>query len=526
MAKVISPGREQWSSRLGFIVAAIGSAVGLGNIWRFPGVAYENGGGAFLIPYLVALLTAGIPILFLDYALGHRFRGTPPLAFRRLKRSAEGLGWFQTAICFVIVLYYAVIVGWALSYAVFSVNLAWGDDPAGFFIGDYVQVAEPGATLDFVPGVLIPLIIIWVVAIALIALGIQRGVQRANLIFLPLLVGLFLIMVIRSLFLDGALDGLNAFFTPNWAALTDAGVWIAAYSQVFFSLSIAFGIMITYSSYLKRRSNLTSSGLVVGFANSSFEVLAGIGVFAALGFMAAQSGTTVAELEGITGVSLSFIAFPQIISMMPGGPLFGVLFFSCLTLAGFTSMLSILQVVSGSVQDKFGLRPRTAALVMGIPAAILSIVLFSTTSGLNVLDTVDKFANEIGIVASAIAMTILVAWVVRRLPELRDHLDRVSSFKVGIVWRVLVAVLVPLVLIWMLVSTITALVTEGYGGMPPWFTNVFGWGTIALLVVVAVVMPFVHWSRDVDDFDPDIDAATPDSPEARTAQAPSAQGEK
>ncbi|HAM44199.1 MAG TPA: sodium-dependent transporter, partial [Propionibacteriaceae bacterium] len=313
--------REEWTGQIGFLLAAIGSAVGLGNIWRFPGVAYENGGGAFMIPYLVAILTAGIPILFLDYAIGHRFRGSAPLSLRRLtgKASGEALGWFQVAVSFIIAIYYTAVIAWALSYFVFSFTIAWGDDPAGFFVGEYLQVGDPTLTGGFVPGVLIPMAVVWALVLAVLAGGIAKGVQRVNLIAMPLLVVGFLILVVRSLFLDGALDGLNALFTPHWAALTDPAVWIAAYSQVFFSLSIAFGIMITYASYRKKRSNLTSPGLVVAFANSSFELLAGIGVFAALGFLAHSQATTVGELEGLTGPILSFVTFPLIISHMPGG---------------------------------------------------------------------------------------------------------------------------------------------------------------------------------------------------------------
>ena len=150
--------------------------------------------------------------------------------------------------------------------------------------------------------------------IAVLAAGVARGVQRVNVIFLPLLVVAFAVLVVRALFLDGAADGLNALFTPDFSALADPNVWIAAYSQIFFSLSIAFGIMITYASYRRRRSNLTTPGLVVAFANSSFEILAGIGVFATLGFFAFQQGVDVAELEGLTGVGLSFITFPAIVS--------------------------------------------------------------------------------------------------------------------------------------------------------------------------------------------------------------------
>ncbi|MDR0945977.1 MAG: sodium-dependent transporter, partial [Bifidobacteriaceae bacterium] len=135
------PARQRWSGQFGFIISAIGSAVGLGNIWRFPGVAYTNGGGAFLIPYLVALLTAGLPILFLDYAIGHRFRGSPPLAFRHLWKKAEALGWFQVMVCVFIGVYYAAILAWAGSYFVFSFSHAWGKDPATFFTSHYLHAS-------------------------------------------------------------------------------------------------------------------------------------------------------------------------------------------------------------------------------------------------------------------------------------------------------------------------------------------------------------------------------------------------
>jgi NSS family neurotransmitter:Na+ symporter len=501
-----APPREEWTGQLGFILAAIGSAVGLGNIWRFPGVAYENGGGAFLIPYLVALVTAGIPILFLDYAVGHRFRGAAPLAFRRLGgkrhgRWLEGLGWFQVAIAFVIGLYYTAVIAWALSYFVFSFDLRWGDDPAAFLTGEYLQVSEPGLSFDFVPGVLIPLALVWVAVIAVLAGGVARGIQRANFIFLPLLVVAFLILVVRALFLDGAAEGLNALFTPNWEALGDPNVWIAAYSQIFFSLSIAFGIMVTYASYRKRRSNLTGPGLVVAFSNSSFEILAGIGVFATLGFFAFEQGIAVSDLEGITGVTLSFITFPAIVSQMPGGPLFGMLFFGSLVMAGFTSLLSVLQVVSAGFQDKFGLSPRRAAVTIGVVSAVLSILLFSTTTGLIALDTIDAWANNIGIVASAILTSVFVIWVLRKGGELRFHLNAVSTFRVGKVWIFFVGLLAPVVLIYMLISRIITLAIEGYEGYPQSYLVAVGWGAILFMVVVAVVLPLLKWKRSPHDFE-------------------------
>ncbi|MBD8078543.1 sodium-dependent transporter [Cellulosimicrobium arenosum] len=494
--------REEWTGQVGFIIAAIGSAVGLGNIWRFPGVAYENGGGAFLIPYLVALLTAGIPILFLDYAIGHRFRGSAPTAFRRLRTWLETLGWFQVMICFVIAVYYAAVIAWSLSFFVFSFDLGWGDDPAAFFTGDYLQVSEPGISLDFVPGVLIPLAIVWVLTIVVLAGGVAKGVQRANMVFLPLLVIAFLVLVVRSLFLQGATDGLNALFTPNWEALGDANVWIAAYSQIFFSLSIAFGIMITYASYRKRRANLTSPGLVVAFANSSFEILAGIGVFSTLGFLAHQEGVQIGELENISGPTLTFITFPAIISEMPGGVFFGALFFGSLAMAGFTSLLSITQVISAGFQEKFGWSPRQAALRVGLVTAIVSVLLFSTADGLNALDTADQWVNNIGVVASAVLTCVLVLWVLRRGRELQYHLNAVSTFRVGAWWQVFLAVLAPIVLGYMLISRIVTLITDGYGEYPSGYTDLVGWGTVVVLVVGAIVLTVLRWRRSPDTFTP------------------------
>ena len=497
--------RAQWTGRVGFILSAIGSAVGLGKIGRFPGVAYENGGGAFLIPYLIALLTAGIPILFLDYAIGHRFRGAAPTAFRRLGgiragRWTESLGWFQVCIAFVIALYYTAVVAWSMSYFVFSFDLRWGDDTAKFFTEDYLKVGEPGFSLEFVPAVLIPLVIVWIATIIVLALGVARGLQRVNVIFLPLLVVAFALLVVRALFLDGAGEGLNALFTPNWEALGNPNVWIAAYSQIFFSLSIAFGIMITYASYRKRRSNLTGPGLVVAFANSSFELLAGIGVFATLGFFAFQQGVGVDQLEGISGPTLSFITFPAIVSQMPGGPIFGALFFGSLVMAGFTSLVSVLQVVSAAFQEKFGLTRRESAVRVGGVAAILSILLFSTTTGLLALDTADQWANNIGIVASAVIMTVLVIWVLRLGPELRAHLNAVSTFKVGRVWVLGVGVLAPVVLGYMLVQRVITLIIDGYSGLPSWYLLVFGWGAIFAMALGAVILTLMRWKRSPDDF--------------------------
>ena len=504
-ATTTAPERETWGKRSAFIIAAISSAIGLGNIWRFPGVAYENGGGAFLIPYLVAFLTAGLPILFLDYAIGHKYRAAPPLAFKRLNRKAEPLGWWQVGVSFLILTYYAVIIAWALGFVWFSFGRQWGDDAVGFFTGEYLQLADaPGVTLEFVPAVLVTLLIVWIAAIVVMSLGLRRGLDRANRITLPLLVIVFTIIVIYAMTLPGAWDGINQFFAPNFPALADPAVWLAAYGHIFFSFSIAFGIMLTYSSYMKRRSDLAGSGLVVAFANCGFEMLAGIGVFAALGFLAFTQGVQIDELEGISGVALAFMTFPTLLSEMPGGTVMALLFFGSLVLAGFTSLLSIYQVVTGSLQDKTGWSNRRVAIVVGLAAGIPSVLLFGTTSGLNVLDVLDAFVNNIGVTGSAVAMLVLVAWVFRAVPGLRSHLNALSSLKLGPVWTIAVSVVTPVILAVILVRGIESYIVDGYGGFPTWFISVIGWGAIGLLAIFAFAMSYRRYRRrDAESFVPD-----------------------
>lgn len=484
--------RGAFSSRKVFIFAAIGSAVGLGNIWRFPYVAYENGGGAFLIPYLVALFCAGLPFLYLDYAVGHRFRGSAPLSFARLSRPAEALGWWQVGICFMIAVYYAAVIAWALRYTFFSVDKAWGDDPETFFMKDFLQTGDVTVDWKIVAGVLIPMAIVWLVVIGVMILGVEKGIGATSIVAIPVLLVAFLALVVRSLFLPGATEGLEAFFTPDWSTLTHAGVWAAAFGQIFFSLSIGFGIMITYASYVDRDTDMTGSGTVVGLANSSFELLAGIGVFAALGFMAQAQGVEVDEVVG-GGVGLAFITFPTIISEAAGGAIIGVLFFASLVLAGLTSLVSVLEVVVSAVRDKFDMARGTAAAVVSIPAALVSLAFFSTASGLYVLDILDHFINQFGILLVALVSMVVLAWSLRALPELADHMNHHGSIRLGLWWRLLVGVVVPVALGYLVFDSFKTDIETPYGGFPTWMLALFGWGSAAIVAVAGYVLAPTRW---------------------------------
>ena len=494
--------KDGFSSRKVFIFAAIGSAVGLGNIWRFPYVAYDGGAGAFLIPYLVALLLAGIPLLYFLYSIGHRNRGSAPLSLRRFSKGAEWIGWWMVLVALVIGVYYAAIIAWAIKYTFLAFNKGWGGDPETYLNVDFLQVAkDPGPTFDFVPQVLLLMIVVWAVTIGVLALGIQNGIGRTAVVFIPVLVVAFALLVIYSLTLDGAAAGLDAFFTPDWGALKDSGVWISAVGQIFFSLSIGFGIMITYASYVKPRTDMTGSGAVVAFSNSGFELLAGIGVFATLGFIAQSSGQKIGEVVA-SGIGLAFVAFPTIINEAPGGALIGVLFFGSLVLAGLTSLISIIEVIIGAVRDKVGISRLAATFIVGLPMAVVSVLMFSTTGGLYLLDTLDAFVNSFGIVGASIVVMLALSWVFRKLPLMQQHMNTHGSIKLLLWWKALVAVIIPVALAVMLFQEFQDKIDEPYGGYPDSLINVFGWGMAAALPIVAILLSLLPWRGETKLDDP------------------------
>jgi neurotransmitter:Na+ symporter, NSS family len=489
--------RQQWSSRYGFILAAVGSAVGLGNIWRFPAVAYENGGGAFFLPYLFAILTAGIPILILEFTIGHKYRGSAPLSLFRINKKAEWLGWWQLLISFVICTYYAVIIAWAIKYTIYSFGTQWGSDPGGFLFGDVLKLAEkPGEIGGLVPGIVIPLLFVWAVTLFVLYRGVSKGIEKLNKIFLPTLVVMFLIIVIRAVTLDGAAQGLNAFFKPNWSLVLDGKVWIAAYGQIFFSLSIGFAIMLTYSSYLPKKSDINNNAFITAFANSGFELLAGIGVFAALGFMASQQGVGVDEVVS-SGIGLAFVVFPSIINEFPGmNGLFGVLFFLSLVFAGMTSLISIVETFVAGIQDKFNVSRTKAVFTSGIVATVISL-LFATNGGLYFLDVVDYFINNFGVVVAGLVEVVLIAWFFRGLTGLQKHANEISDLRTGAWWKLCLSIVTPVILGYMMFDNIRQNLKENYEGYPTELILYAGVLVVAVTIVAGILLSTKKWKSNV-----------------------------
>lgn len=478
--------RDQWGTRLGFILAAIGSAVGLGNIWRFPYVAASNGGGAFLFPYFFAIVTAGIPILILEFTIGHKFRGGAPVALGRMNKKWEWLGWFQSAVAFFITTYYVAIISWAISYIGYAMTQAWGTDTKGFFFGTYLKLTE--SPLDFGGiqlKVLIPFLVVWAVSYFILSKGVKSGIEKANKIMIPALLILTAIIVLRGITLPGAIDGLNYLFTPQWDMIMQPKVWIAAYGQIFFSLSIAFAIMIAYSSYLPEKTDIVNSAFITAFSNHGFELFAAIGVFSVLGYMAQAQGVPVSEVA-TAGVGLAFIVFPQAINALPAlnGPI-GAVFFTALVFAGTTSFISIIEAFTSGIMDKFNW-PRKKALNICMGTAFVVSFIFVTGAGLYLLDIVDYFINSFGVVIGGLIEVILVGWFFN-LEEMRQHANKYSDFAIGSWWNIMIRFVTPVVLGYMTIQNLIDNMKKPYEGYPLNALMSFGWGAFAACIILAFI---------------------------------------
>ncbi len=291
--------RENWGSRPGFVLAAIGSAVGLGNLWRFPYEAYNNGGGAFLIPYAIAMIVIGIPMLILEFSLGHMTQRAAPEAYGHLKPNWRWLGWWPICMSLVIICYYSVVLAWGVNYLAYSFNLAWGDNAVSFFLKEHLNYHAKYWSLGGIQ---------WHVVLALGAvwlgmyLCIFKGVKLVSKIVLwtvPLPWLMLLIIIIRGLTLEGAVSGLEYYLEPDWSQLLRPKVWQTAFGQVFFSMTLAFGVMITYASFLHRKSDINNNALIVGLSDVGTSFAAGLAVFSVVGFLALQTTTANAKIMSV-----------------------------------------------------------------------------------------------------------------------------------------------------------------------------------------------------------------------------------
>ncbi|WP_455366924.1 sodium-dependent transporter [Kaarinaea lacus] len=484
--------REQWNSQFGFLLAAVGSAIGLGNIWRFSYLAYEHGGGAFLIPYLVALLTAGIPLLILEYAVGHERVGSAPLAYAKINRRWEWLGWWAVVfVMFGIELYYSVIISWCLNFFVLSFGLGWGDDPNHFFFQEFLKVSgDPADVGEIRTPILFGLMVVWFIAWSVVYRGVQRGIELANKILMPTLLLLTAVLVFWSISLDGAIDGLKAYVTPDFSRLTDPKVWIDAYSQIFFTLSLGFGIMIAYASYLPEKANITGNALWTVVINSGYSLFAGCAVFAVLGFMAYSENKAISDVV-TQSIGLAFVAYPKAISLMPGGSWFGAIFFLCLTVAGLSSAVSILEAFTSAMVDKFGFSRKPLVTAVSV-AGFLGAIIFTSQAGLLWLDIVDHFITHYGLITVGVLECIVVGWLFN-LPLLREHINRISSFQLGIWWDFLIKFFVPATLGLIFIGDLYNELQQPYGDYSWTALLLIGRDWLIATLAVALIITLKPW---------------------------------
>ena len=356
--------RELWNSRKGFIYAAIGAAIGLGNLWRFPFQAYKNGGGAFFLPYIVALFTCGIPLMILEYQLGRKVRGGSTKAFRMLGTKYEWLGWLQVMIPIIVMMFYCTIISIAVVFMVWSLGHAfglvnWMSDP-GKLMG--VIVGSAKGPFDFSAGIskymLTFILVVWFGNWIIVKKGIAGGIEKCSKVITPLLIILMIVFMVNSLRLKGAVIGLNALFTPDFDKILNPSIWVAAYAQVFFSTTLAVGVMIAYGSYIPEKWDIVNSSFITVLANASFDIISGITVFSTLGYLVNSIGSDFNSFGN--GAGIAFIAFPIAISAITTNQflqgMIGFVFFFCLFIAGLSSSISMLEAFTTGALDKFKIK--------------------------------------------------------------------------------------------------------------------------------------------------------------------------
>ncbi|ELR67763.1 Sodium-dependent transporter [Photobacterium marinum] len=479
--------REQWGSRAGFILAAVGSAIGLGNIWRFPYMAYENGGGAFFIPYLFAMLTAGIPFMLMEFSLGHKLRGAAPRTFSKIGVKLEWLGWFQVFIAAIIAVYYVAVIGWAISYFSYSFTQSWGSDTNGFFFSEYLKLGENSPTKlgSLQLHIAIPMVLAWGITFAAIFGGVKGGIERANKILMPLLFIMVMGLITRIVFLPGALDGLNYLFQPDFSKIMDAKVWSAAYGQIFFTLSVGFAIMIAYSSYLPEKSDINNNAFMTVLINCGFSITAGVLIFGVLGYMAQEQAKPITEVVS-AGVGLAFVTIPAAINLLPAPYILGPLFFLALVVAGLSSHISIIEAVTSALIDKMNWsRKKAASIVCGV-GFIVSLA-FATNGGLLLLDLIDYFINNVALLTSCLIELLVIGWLFKAA-DVRSYANNISEFCVGKWFEICIRFLSPIMLAVILSTNLINTFKEGYGGYAMSDLLLLGWGLVAAMFVVAVII--------------------------------------
>lgn len=487
--------RSMWSSRLTFILAAIGSAVGLGNAWRFPGLAAKHGGGTFLVVYLFAMLIMGVPLLMMEISVARKLRKGAIESMRGIGKKWEPVGWAATSNAFVIVCYYSVVFAWVILMFFNSWRFAGmtGDSQAAS--GLFANLTETTFAIEgsSIPGgVFACLLVAW----GLIFYCIRNGAGSVGkvvkfTVFAPVV--LLLIMAVKGCTMPGAMAGIKTLFVPDPSAFLDPSLWVDAVGQVFYSLSIMMSIMFAYGSYVGNDANVAGDAMIIAFSDMAISILSGIVMFSTMG------GTGMLDKVTDSGIVTAFIVYPQAIVNLTGigwlNAVFGAIFYLMLITLAIDSAFSIVEGVSAAVSDKFHLKPKTVTIAICAICGLIS-VLFVSQAGLAWLDIVDNWTNQINLIIIGVFECIAIGWTFN-LHKVLDEVNRnTKRFRAPYWWfAASVKFVAPLLLIGLFVWNMVVLFGQNggsYGGYPIWAQVAAGWvvsgfvfasGFIAKLIV-------------------------------------------
>ena len=430
----------QWSSRWVFILAATGSAVGLGNIWKFPYMAGENGGGAFVVIYLICVALIGIPIMMAEILLGRHGRRSPINTLVEICKEQHRsqwwqiIGWSGMLAGFLILSFYSVIAGWTLAYVFRTATGTFtglGGDQVGSIFTDFIS--DPERLLAWHT-------IFMVLTLMVVARGVQSGLEKAVTYLMPALFILLLILVGYSMNTGYFGDGLSFMFKPDFASISATGI-LSAMGQAFFSLSIGMGAIMIYGSYLPQDTSITQSAIIIALADTLVAILAGLAIFPivfANGLDPAQS------------VGLVFNTLPIAFGNMPGGAFFGMLFFILLAFAAWTSSISLIEPVVAWLAETVGMNRVTAVVWTGLTAWLLGVgTIFSfnlwsgyTIKGMSFFDILDKLTSNILLPLGGLLIAIFAVWIMSE-KSTRDELA-ISHEKAYPLWRFLLRYITPI----------------------------------------------------------------------------------
>ncbi|MEE8162294.1 MAG: sodium-dependent transporter [Acidobacteriota bacterium] len=439
--------RGHWGSKVGFILAASGSAIGLGNIWRFPTMTGQNGGAAFVLIYLGCVLLIGVPVMIAELSIGRRTGSDPVGAFKALapKTWWKAVGALGVLTGFMILSAYSVVAGWTLEYIWILLSGQFSGVDAETIGSIFNEFIADG------PSVILCHFLFMATTIWIVSGGIEGGIEKATKILMPVMVVLLLLLVLRSVTLPGAQAGLSFYLKPDFSKV-DLSVVRSALAHAFFTLSLGMGAMITYGSYISRSDNLVSSAIYVSLADTLIAFLAGFAIFPAL--------FSVPGLSPDEGTGLIFLVLPNIFNAIPLGQLFGTAFFFLLAIAALTSTISLLEVVVAYFIDQRGWPRKSAALLVGSSAFLVGIPSALSNGSVSFLagfmDGVFHYFIEVALPVGALLICTFASWkwgVHRALEEIRSGYP---SFPLAKLWSFLVRYACPAAIAVILVTSLTA----------------------------------------------------------------------